>query len=721
MKKFTSCYKALLPVLLVLVSLGFRADTGKWSAVRRADWKFLLTRVVFWDNQRGFVKGLQRQLLITEDGGQNWRINAVTDSAVVRRIGGWADIQLTPEKDIWLIAEDGDGIVVRLPYNDKTWQFYVIPGRPILNAGYFIDNKHGWVAGYYGQIFRTRNGGQTWEQTYDFPEAILWDICFTDSLQGFTLVRTGSDQSKCYQTSDGGFTWNPVSNPEVRGRTMFFLDHKHGWILGEYNDVFLTTDGGVNWQTVRANSGDERQYSIYFLTPLKGWISGSNGLFLQTENGGRSWHSMSSPSFNNEIMDVFFVDEQHGWAVAKTGIIAATTDGGATWDWQIKASNNYLFSAAFIDENNGFVIGENIFMHTADGGKTWNQTDSLNGHEIQFVDRQHGWLTARHRIYATTDGGKSWQRQHTFNEHYLYHLSFIDTLHGWTISPTSSQTTLHRTQDGGHSWEKLPPLPYDLYDLDFVSSTQGWLAGGSGAILHTQDGGLTWELQRIGQPTVYDGLRAVDFVDLEYGWAVGASGQIWHTQNGGHTWERQRRTNSMDDLYTSVQFLDRNEGWVVGAVGNRLHTTDGGRTWDDSYSEYMGYVWYDVFFTDRDHGWVVGMYGAIDRFLGPGLSVSQPRQGVPEQMLLYPNHPNPVQNSTIIRYEVPIAAPVQLQIYDLLGRQVCTLVDAEKIAGRYEVNWDGRDETGRLVANGIYFYHLRAGKMTQTKKLIVAR
>jgi hypothetical protein len=90
--------------------------------------------------------------------------------------------------------------------------------------------------------------------------------------------------------------------------------------------------------------------------------------------------------------------------------------------------------------------------------------------------------------------------------------------------------------------------------------------------------------------------------------------------------------------------------------------------------------------------------------------------------VLSPNFPNPFSSSTRIEYRVPASASggeaVTLSIYDLSGREVRTLVHGFQPAGAYTASWDGTDAAGRPVTAGIYFYRLRAGKETLTRKLV---
>lgn len=94
---------------------------------------------------------------------------------------------------------------------------------------------------------------------------------------------------------------------------------------------------------------------------------------------------------------------------------------------------------------------------------------------------------------------------------------------------------------------------------------------------------------------------------------------------------------------------------------------------------------------------------------------------VPVSFRLYPNFPNPFNPSTRIRYELPRKSWVKMQILNTLGMEVRTLVNEVQSAGRYEVEWDGRDNQGRRVAGGIYLVRLRAGEIVQARKMVLLK
>lgn len=91
---------------------------------------------------------------------------------------------------------------------------------------------------------------------------------------------------------------------------------------------------------------------------------------------------------------------------------------------------------------------------------------------------------------------------------------------------------------------------------------------------------------------------------------------------------------------------------------------------------------------------------------------------IPTGFYLAPNYPNPFRRATLVRYGLPARAAVQLDIYDVLGRHIRTLVQRVEEAGVKSVAWEGDDEHGRSVSAGVYFSRLRAGEFVQTRKLV---
>jgi CotH kinase protein/Secretion system C-terminal sorting domain len=89
---------------------------------------------------------------------------------------------------------------------------------------------------------------------------------------------------------------------------------------------------------------------------------------------------------------------------------------------------------------------------------------------------------------------------------------------------------------------------------------------------------------------------------------------------------------------------------------------------------------------------------------------------VPKDFVLFQNYPNPFNPTTVINYQVPVSSHVVVKVYDMLGRDVATLVNEQKSAGSYQVDFDAH-----LLTSGVYFYSLQSGSFAETKKLILIK
>ena len=144
--------------------------------------------------------------------------------------------------------------------------------------------------------------------------------------------------------------------------------------------------------------------------------------------------------------------------------------------------------------------------------------------------------------------------------------------------------------------------------------------------------------------------------------------------------------------------------------------------------------WYDFFTGDTLV--VTDTHAAIT--LGPGqfhiytdhpvetpepglLDVHSEAPNVPTFFALEQNYPNPFNPDTRIDYSIPVSGKVKLTIYDLLGREVATLVNSKQDAGWHHIQWKGRNGAGEQVGSGVYFYRLENAGKTETKKLVLVR
>lgn len=116
-------------------------------------------------------------------------------------------------------------------------------------------------------------------------------------------------------------------------------------------------------------------------------------------------------------------------------------------------------------------------------------------------------------------------------------------------------------------------------------------------------------------------------------------------------------------------------------------------------------------------------YGYNEVFINTktGSNIENPAREKPSDCSLNQNYPNPFNPETEIRFKLTESRQVQLQIFNTLGREIRTLIRSKFSAGEHRIYWDGTDNNGNPVPNGIYLYQLKAGDFNQSKKMSLLR
>jgi hypothetical protein len=96
--------------------------------------------------------------------------------------------------------------------------------------------------------------------------------------------------------------------------------------------------------------------------------------------------------------------------------------------------------------------------------------------------------------------------------------------------------------------------------------------------------------------------------------------------------------------------------------------------------------------------------------------INSEKDNFPKEFTLYQNYPNPFNPVTTLRYSIPQNSNVKLVVYDILGKEVVTLVNEEKHGGTYELNWNAVN-----LPSGVYFYQLQAGSFVENKKMVLLK
>ncbi|MCH7772904.1 MAG: T9SS type A sorting domain-containing protein [Bacteroidetes bacterium] len=172
--------------------------------------------------------------------------------------------------------------------------------------------------------------------------------------------------------------------------------------------------------------------------------------------------------------------------------------------------------------------------------------------------------------------------------------------------------------------------------------------------------------------------------------------------------------------YNSLFFTSNSTGYIagqfeVGSLPLIMKTTDVGITWEKQVLTEVG-ILNSIFFVNDDVGFACGRVGLMLKTTSGGVTDVADENNLPFDFSLVQNYPNPFNPSTSIQYAVSSRQFVSLKVYDVLGNEVATLVNEEKPAGSYKVEFDGTDLT-----SGIYFYRIEAGSFIETKKMILIK
>ena len=261
---------------------------------------------------------------------------------------------------------------------------------------------------------------------------------------------------------------------------------------------------------------------------------------------------------------------------------------------------------------------------------TWNkQTSGTLGwlHSVFFLDQKTGWAVgSRGALLTTIDGGLSWQVKQRPTNDSLQDVYFVDERNGWLVceaniyelKANAPRTYLLHTGDGGSTWERVNVNGGDvdarLVRVVFSRGGHGWVFGEAGTIYTTRDG-QSWK--RLQPPTRYLLLGGA-FIDNDRGWLVGAGATVLQTSDGGDTWHGSTMVNAGGVRFTATSFVDSRLGWAVGTGGRIFHTTNGGRSWEPQNSS-VSVDLRDVKFLNALDGWAVGVEGTVIHTFDSGL------------------------------------------------------------------------------------------------------
>ncbi len=398
------------------------------------------------------------------------------------------------------------------------------------------------------------------------------------------------------------------------------------------------------------------------------------------------WEKLSTP-VNKTLRNISFVDAQTGWASGESGTIIHTSDGGDNWIVQNSSVQTFIVDIFFISKTLGWALTfkdsfpfGTVILKTTNGGETWvgedYPDDNVFMNTVFFFDSVNGLMGGTY-IATTINGGLSWVEAE------------VDS-------------------------NIISGLP--VYNFNFYTRNFGYACGGyldlAGVIWKTTNYGFNWYAEGVSPDQVFDifikdSLNAIALSGDPEG--LYGMGNIL-TTNAGLSWSYEEM--SLSGLSFSIDFRNETEGW--SASGYKFMVTfDGGLTWEDRETPDSAVI-YDLVFLDSVNGFASGENGVILKYVGAtGIDENNI---VPSGYFLHQNYPNPFNIQTVIKYDIPERSYVSINIYDVLGNQITSLINEFKSAGRYEVTCNAESLT-----SGVYYYQLITKAFFQSKKMILLK
>ncbi|MBK8552067.1 MAG: T9SS type A sorting domain-containing protein [Ignavibacteria bacterium] len=272
---------------------------------------------------------------------------------------------------------------------------------------------------------------------------------------------------------------------------------------------------------------------------------------------------------------------------------------------------------------------------------------------------------------------------------------------------------LKMTTNAGQTWTStnIPSNGSILTSICFVNENIGYSVGDNSTIVKTTDAGLTWTSQNC--PFTFAYLTSVDFTDENTGYISSGQGLL-KTTDGGTVWNIM---NAPDGGYYKIQF--RNEfGYAVSSDGKIVKSSDAGNNWIEQPTVTDNGL-YALYFNEDNYVYAGGLLGTIIKTIPTELIVTGTGNSsaeLPEKFTLSQNYPNPFNPVTNLEFGISDLGFVSLKVYNIIGKEVATLVNENLNPGTYKYRFDGSGLT-----SGVYFYTLKVNGFSETKRMILIK
>ena len=652
-------------------------------------------------------------------GEQTFTIDGVTDSIMTRYSysPGLFQAQWYLVSRLETMGYDAE---LHPVYNGTLFDIEFAPDDPLI----------GWIGGT-ARVYRTTDGGQSWEIRYD----TMGDVSF---------------------------------------RSVSVLNAQTAYIVGRFGIIIKTTDGGDSWE-VQEPPVYNRFFDVLALNDSVAWICGTQGLLLNTTNGGALWESVETNT-SYSLSDITFSGDSLGWIVGSSGTVFHTTNGGATWFQKASGLGTCLYAVKFFDDSTGVAAGANgVLIRTTDGGSSWLQTASGSStiwYDMNFIGSVGMAVGSGGRCQVSTDAGISWSESSSVPGKTLRTCCLVSESTAWT----GGVTAFSRTDDLALTWASVnSSLPDDRLNnvvvtkLGTTHPEQVYIIGAHydsrselnqfvapGADDNASGAAAVVEAARVlSHFDLPYTVRFILFAEEEQG-CIGSYGYVSNLEPGdgailgminldmiafdsdssghfgihagnmtksialGQTIESNITEWGLDlspDLrtVTATRASDHRNFWDAGIPAVLLiEDLQDFNPFYHSTGDLMDHF-NNEFFAELTRLAV----GTLAELSGLVTHVADTRP--PGSFEMHAPYPNPFNSAVTLEFDLVQAGPVEVTVYDARGRFVRTLIESVLPAGLHHVRWDGFDTSGLNASSGVYIVRLITGDWSDNKKVILIR
>ena len=625
--------------------------------------------------------------------------------------------------------------------------------------------------------FKSTDAGETWQHVH--YAVMVMDLIINSVDTNIVVIGCGnfeSDDYGIYRTSDNGNSWNKITSGlplNFKGKIMLGVYEQNPDIIyASIGNGFSGSDG-ASWLCKSTDAGETFTIvSTQDYSKHQGWFS--HDAAIDPNDSGKviavgieAWKSINGGSnliqkslggvtlgkppiggpdgppdyVHADIHDVRYKPGSSDTVYYGTdGGVFISLDGGETFQsvnggyQSVQFYNGFtssfqdsLFSLGGLQDNSTIIFDGTLAWTRAIGGDgSWTAVNSLNDN---FVYGSWQFLN----ILRSTNKGNNFQTYISppsdGNTAFIapYILSFInpDIIY-------AGRSRVYKSTNAGNTWittnnnNELDSNPCLAMAISYSSSDKVYASTAPlvtrGNIFVTSNGGTSWINVTGNLPDRFPADIAVDPNNDEKVYVTFSgfgTSHVFKSTNSGSDW--LDISAELPDVPTSAVIIDPDfpEHIYVGNDLGVFASTDGGNTWID-FNDGLpdAVIVMDLSFIYPSKKLRVATHGngAYERdLIGKTVDVKNGNNLIKDYHLGQ-NYPNPFNPTTIIRWQLPVNGHVSLKVFDALGKLSAVLIDEERAAGKYEIEFNAN-----LLSSGIYFYKLESVNFSETKKMILLR